>query len=100
MIRPIVGPPLSTGIRDLIYENHNKLNFWPNPASDVINVDRNEFPSNVLIYISIIDLTGRELIKVPLTDKIDISRIHEGIYIIVASRNGIPISTSRLIRKK
>ncbi len=100
MIRPVVGPPLSTGIRDLVYKSHNTLNFWPNPAGDFINVDRNEFPASGLIYISIIDLYGRELIKVQLSDKIDISRIHEGVYIIVASRNGIPISTSRLIRKK
>jgi hypothetical protein len=100
MIRPVVGAPLSTGIRDLIYQTRSKLHFWPNPASEFITIDKSEFPVEGLTYISIIDLYGRELIKEALTDKIDISGLHEGIYIIVASRNGVILSTNHLVRNK
>jgi hypothetical protein len=100
MIRSVVGAPLSTGIRDILYQTRNKLHFWPNPAGEVITVDKSEFPADGLTYISIIDLYGRELIKEPLSNSIDISGLHEGIYIIVARRNGVILSTNRLIRKK
>lgn len=100
MIRPVVGAPLTAGIRDIYYTAHSKLRFWPNPAGEVITVDRSELPVNGLIYISIFDMGGRELLKVPLNDKINISMLHEGIYIIIASRNGITLATNRLVRQK
>jgi hypothetical protein len=46
------------------------------------------------------DLYGRELIKVPFTERIDISSLHEGIYIILTSLNGRPIGYNRLIKTR
>lgn len=100
MIRPTVGAPLSTGLRIPEYQNHSKLHFWPNPAGEFINFDSTEFPADGSIYISIIDLSGRELIKVQLAEMIDISCLHEGIYIIIASRNGSPLGINRLVKTK
>ncbi len=100
MIRPVVGAPLSTGIRDIDLKNHYKLHFWPNPAGDFITFNKEGFPADGSIFISIIDLSGREVIKVPLEYVINISDLHEGIYIVVASRNGIPLGTNRLVKTK
>ncbi len=100
MIRPVVGSPIATSINDVIYRNIPVFHFWPNPANEYINIDPEEIPVYWLTYISIIDLQGREIIKVPLSEKIDISTLKEGIYIIVTSRNGRPSGYGRLIKTK
>jgi len=100
MIRPVTGAPLSMGISDIDLHKINRLNFWPNPANYDITVDTEGFPVKGLIYISVFDLSGREIMKVPLSGRINISRLHEGIYIISAISNGRILSTNRLVRTK
>jgi hypothetical protein len=100
MIRPIVGPSLSTSVNDIIYNDKNILHFWPNPARDYITTDPGDSQFSELVYISIYDLQGRRLINVPYSDKIDISSLNEGLYIITASRNGIPAGYSRLVKTR
>ena len=41
-----------------------------------------------LSTITITDIYGRELIKVPFREQIDISSLHDGVYFIVTSMNG------------
>ena len=100
MIRPVTGGPLTTSINDIIYRNKSILHFRPNPAKDFIIFDFEEVPVSGLTYLSFIDLQGRELLKVPFTEQIDISSLHEGIYIIISSLNGRPTGYSRLIKLK
>jgi hypothetical protein len=45
-------------------------------------------------------MQGRELLKVPLSEQVDISSLHEGIYIIISSRNGRPTGYTRLVKLK
>ena len=102
MIRPVLGPPLVTSVNDQLYRNDNNiLHFWPNPANDFIIIDP-EFISKSagLISISIFDLQGRKVLSVPLRDKIDISSLHKGIYIITAHRNGLSAGYNRLVITK
>jgi hypothetical protein len=100
MIRPVVGAPIATSINDIAYRNKPGLHFWPNPAQDYITIDPEEAYSSGLTHISVFDIQGRQLIKVPVCDRIDISALHEGIYIIVSSRNGVPTGYNRLIKTK
>lgn len=100
MIRPIVGPPVNTPVNDVYFNSGNRVNFYPNPASDYITYDRKDLPDNNLYTVSVFDIHGREHLKVPLNDKIDISFLHEGIYIVTLSRNGKPVGHSRLIKTK
>jgi hypothetical protein len=100
MIRPIVGPSLSTSVNDIIYNDKNTLHFWPNPARDYITIDPGDSQFSELVYISIYDLQGRRLINVPYSGKIDISSLNEGLYIITVSRNGIPSGYSRLVKTR
>ena len=100
MIRPVTGPPLITSVNDILYKNRPLLHFWPNPAKDFISFDPEELIIDGLTYISCIDIRGREILKVPLTEKIDISSLHEGVYIIIASRKGRPYGYGRLIKIK
>jgi Secretion system C-terminal sorting domain len=101
MIRPVVGDPLKvTSINDTYYRNKNLISVWPNPAGDYINLNPGELQLSGLSYITVIDIYGRELIKVPFSERIDISSLHEGIYIIITSFNGRPVGYNRLIKTR
>jgi hypothetical protein len=100
MIRPVVGKSIITSINDIKYSNKTKLHFWPNPANDYITFDSQELPVSDLIYISVFDLQGRQLLNVPFSERIDISSLREGIYIVVANLNGKSIGYNRLVRIK
>jgi hypothetical protein len=57
-----------------------------------------DLPEQDLYYVSVSDINGRELMRVPLLDRIDISPLHNGIYIVTLSRNGRSIGYGRLIK--
>ncbi len=98
MIRPVMGAPIATAINDITYKNRPILHFYPNPARDFITIDNEEMALPGKVYIAFLDLQGKEVLKVPLTDRIDISILHEGMYFIVASRNGNALGYNRLIK--
>ena len=99
MIRPVVGNALkTTSIDDIYYGKNKKINIWPNPATDYIAIDPGRYTFTGSSYISIIDLNGRELMKVPFSERIDISSLHEGMYIIITSFNGSVIGYNRVIK--
>lgn len=100
MIRPVTGLPLLTGISDTPGEDQNQISVWPNPAHDQIRISIKEYPYSSSAYVSIIDLSGHELIKVPFSEVIDVSRLKEGMYIVVTTVNGRRIGYSRLIKSK
>jgi hypothetical protein len=102
MIRPVVGLPLTiTSINDIQYNNNRKsLKIWPNPARDYINIDPGELQLSGVSYISLSDLNGHEIMKVPFKEKVDISSLHDGMYFLVISINNIPVSYNRLIKTR
>src|SRR5450759_928549 len=101
MIRPVVGSPLLiTSIKDTYSKNKNLMSFWPNPATDYININTGEVQLYGTAFISITDLNGRELIKVPFSERVDISSLHEGIYFLIISMNGRPVEYNRLIKTR
>jgi len=101
MIRPVLGSPLLvTSVKNTITENKSLLNFFPNPAKDFINISPGELQSNGSTFITITDLNGHELIKVPYSERVDISSLHDGMYILVISTNGQPVVYNRLIKTR
>jgi hypothetical protein len=101
MIRPVVGDPLrTTSIKDNYYRNSTQISLWPNPAIDILNVNPGDLQLSGLIYVSIIDMFGRELLKVPYCEQINISLLHEGIYTVITSMNGRRIGYNRLIKTR
>ncbi len=101
MIRPVVGNPIITGIIDHHFDDENQITIWPNPAKDHLTVSLKEQPwtTSSNAYISIIDLTGNELMRIPYSGEIDISMLKEGMYIVVTSINGKRVGFNRLIKK-
>ena len=101
MIRPVVGDPLkTTSIEDNFHRNKNIFKLWPNPASEYINLDFGEIALSPSVYITFVDLHGRELMKVPYSEHIDISSLSEGIYIVVTTINGKPAAYNRLVKTR
>ncbi len=100
MIRPVTGDPIATGINDIAWKNRTQIRFYPNPARDYITIDNDELVDAGDIRISFTDLQGKEVLSTVLTRTIDVSGLKQGLYIITATRNGIPVGYSRLIKTK
>jgi hypothetical protein len=101
MIRPVVGDRLKiTSINDTYYRDRNQIKVWPNPARDYINLDSKDILHTGSSYITIIDLHGHELIKVQFSEKVDISSLKDGFYIIITTLNGKPVGYNRIIKTR
>jgi len=101
MIRPVVGyPPKITSVADIYDTKKNIISVWPNPATDFLNVSCSDLQLSGLLYLTVMDMSGRQLMKVPFNERIDISSLHEGIYIIITSIKGKPISFDRIVKTR
>ncbi len=101
MIRPVVGDPLIiAGIEDKYYKSLSTVKIWPNPAGDNIHLDAGDQLLTGIADIKIIDLSGKQLLKVPYSEQIDISSLKRGLYILVINLNGRPVSYNRIIKTK
>ncbi len=97
MIRPIFGPPIkSTGIKT-VTENNNTIRLWPNPASEYVNITSNDplLILNATIFIT--DISGRTLKKIRNQERIDISDLPAGIYLVTVHSGNRHVVTTRLI---
>jgi hypothetical protein len=101
MIHPVVGDALIvTSVNDVIYNDKKLIRIWPNPATDHITIDVGDQIYSGDGSVTIMDLSGRELKKTVLSERIDISSLPAGIYIIITSLNGKPAGYSRLIKTR
>jgi hypothetical protein len=98
MIRPVVAfIPKTTGVNEIKYFGNN-IKTGPNPATDYINIYEGEKQLSGNTTITIIDLSGKELLKIPFTNRIDISTLANGIYFLFIRNNGTPVSYTRFIK--
>ena len=90
----VVPPPPPGAIEDI----SSLLSVYPNPASGMITVD---MPADdVLSEISVIDITGTVKIKlnvVSAAEKIDISSLAKGVYVVIAKGTKQTYKTKLLI---
>jgi hypothetical protein len=103
MIRPVVGAPLKPTSVDVIEPdpvNNRTFRFWPNPATDYINLEINDLALSGSAFISIIDFQGRELINVPYSERISISSLKAGLYTAIILSDGKRIGYFRIIKTK
>ena len=103
MIRPVVGAPLKTTYVEVIEPDpvHNKtFRFWPNPATDYINLEFNDLSLSGSVFISVINMQGKELINVPYSERLSISSLKAGIYTVIILSDRKRIGYFRLIKTK
>jgi hypothetical protein len=100
MIRPQVGPkPNNTGIPGLS-ERGRKLKIWPNPATDLINIDAGEITLQDFPEVRITDLFGHEIIRKDYSGSFDISILKPGSYVVILYSGNKPVAYGRLIKSR
>ena len=98
MIRPVVGTAFRTSsVNDVIVKN-STLKIWPNPAKDHINIDPGDLILNTPPIITISDIRGREVMKTSFSERLDISLLPDGLYLIVLNINGKLTKQNRFIK--
>lgn len=101
MIRPVVGGPLRiTAIRDAPIDIKNLITVWPNPATNFINISGGGLQLSGDSNVTIFDLLGRQLIRTGYAERIDISSLPHGIYIVITSLNGRQVGYNRIIKTR
>jgi hypothetical protein len=101
MIRPVVGSPLSiTYVPETPNKSKNLMGIWPNPASDYLNINPGDLQLNGLSNISITDLNGHEILNVPFSERVDVSSLHPGMYILIIDIKGRHVGYNRFIKSR
>ncbi len=101
MIRPVMGRSLRpTGVDDTYPDEKQSFNLWPNPATSFINLYSEELILSPSAYVTIIDLYGREVIKIRYMERIEISSLKPGIYTVITSVNGKTTGYKRFIKTR
>jgi len=82
------------GILGLGDNNQNAFSVYPNPANDFINItSQTSGDKNVVVY----NVLGKQVINTTInTERLDISNLNSGVYIIKISQNGVS-STKKLV---
>lgn len=81
------------GILGLGDTNQNKFSIYPNPANDFINITSQTSGD---ISVAVYDILGKQVISKITSERVDISTLTSGVYIVKISQNGIS-STKKLI---
>lgn len=102
MIRPVVGAPLRTTSSGEPVTGDPKAFFklWPNPAGNIIHLESNDLTFSAKGFITIVDLQGRQVMKVPFNDQLDISSLRPGFYTLIGSVSGRPSGYIKLVKNR
>jgi len=74
--------------------DESAVQMWPNPASDVLNIQTDE--SFKPERIDVADMTGRIVVSTSFTRSLDLSKLDNGVYSVVISDNG-SVSSSKIV---
>lgn len=100
MIRPVFGPRINPTGTEKIPAKTSRLRIWPNPASDFITIDTGDLPLKGNPVIHVTDLNGKEMIRTVYYEKLDISNLSPGAYILIIEINKKPAGFARLIKSR
>ena len=74
-------------------QNQLDISIYPNPTSDIVYIDGNYTQLKVVVY----DILGKQVMNKSITNKIDISQLEKGVYILQLS-DGAKLTTQRIIK--
>ncbi len=100
MMRPVLGKKIYfAGIKDNISEK-NSLSIYPNPVNDgFIHLNYNNINNNDDVLVKIFSIHGKEEASVKFSQRIDVSFLSSGIYII-AVYNKDEVNTKKFVISK
>jgi hypothetical protein len=86
----------STAINNL-YSPGGQIYIYPNPATDYIKIHS---AKSVTVTVSVCAMDGRTLVKGGSDNKLDISHLSQGIYLVkITDKNGWLIATNKLVKQ-
>jgi len=98
MIRPVMGGSLKpTSVGEIPSDPKSAFRLWPNPATGFINLESRELTLSQSAFVTVIDLYGREVLKVKYSERINVSSLKPGIYTLFISVNGKRAGYQRLV---
>ncbi|MGM0464566.1 MAG: T9SS type A sorting domain-containing protein, partial [Bacteroidota bacterium] len=74
------------------------ISIWPNPVKDILNIDISAFDTVREPEISIYGNDGRLIMTMERTDRIDVSSLPRGIYIIIIKTGNHTLGYNKFIR--
>ena len=91
----VVAGCTPTGITNTKIGHEDKTTIYPNPATDILNVEMTSFPDEKEVKIELYDIAGRKVFQQLLTNnktQIDIRHLQPGMYILkVSNSNNVEI---------
>jgi surface protein len=88
--KPVWGSCPTASIED---QNQLDISIYPNPTSDIVYIEGNYTQLKVVIY----NVLGKEILNKSITNRIDISHLDNGVYILQLS-DGVKLSTRKIIK--
>ncbi|MFO7853382.1 MAG: T9SS type A sorting domain-containing protein [Bacteroidota bacterium] len=99
MIRPVIGSAIiPSGIDDTYTPRKPKINIWPNPVKDILNINIDESDLARDIEINIYDSNGRWMMTERQTSTLNVKSLPPGVYIIIIKAENRLIGYNRFIR--
>ena len=99
MIRPVMGEAIiPSGIEDIFPEVDNRINIWPNPVKDILNIDIHDNDLAMGVDIDIYDSNGRWLMSEKETRSVNVTGLPQGVYLILIRSGNNVIAYNRFIR--
>ncbi len=99
MIRPVTGKAIiPSDIDDTMISEKGNISIWPNPVKDILNIDISAFDTVREPEISIYGNDGRLIMTMERTDRIDVSSLPRGIYIIIIKTGNHTLGYNKFIR--
>ena len=93
MLRPVVGAGYYIGLDEI---ETSDIAIYPNPAASTLHVTGLVPNASVAVY----DITGRQVAPASFTDEIDVSGLHDGLYLLVVTNSDGSIVTRKFMVKK
>jgi len=88
--KPVWGTCPTASVDD---QNQLDISIYPNPTSDIVYVEGNYTQLKVVIY----NVLGKEILNKSITNRIDISHLDNGVYILQLS-DGAKVTTQRIVK--
>lgn len=93
MLRPVVGAGYYIGLDEI---ESSDINVYPNPATTTLYVTGLGKSASVTIF----DITGRQVTPASYNEEINVSELHEGLYLlIVTNSDGSVVTRKFMVRK-
>lgn len=100
MIRPVVGKAfITTGIEEF-QEDLNRVDIWPNPVTNLLYINDPMLSPGDGSIISIYNSAGSLVWSEQYSESLNLSRLSEGVYLMVISKDGLVYSRNKFIRSR